>query len=329
MTTLYLAQEGTRIQRVDHQLVASLHGTEAARVPLEWLDLVVLQGACHMTQPALAACLAHGIPVAYLSRRGDLLGRLEPHAPRVARVQRAQLRYAESTTACLALAQQVVHAKLRNAHTVLRRADDEPNGSALQQLENAAEGCRRAEDTDQLRGWEGAGAAAYFQALADELEPDWGFVGRRYRPAPDPINAALNFVYSLLRTRLCGAIAAAGLNPYLGFYHADREGHTALASDLMEEWRHAVADRLVLQAVESGQLRREDADLGSEGDHQLGDANRRTLITLWERRLEDRITLPCLGSPLPLRAAFLQQVLHLSRHFQDPQAQPYQPWRVR
>ncbi|MEB3223947.1 MAG: CRISPR-associated endonuclease Cas1 [Candidatus Sericytochromatia bacterium] len=330
MPTLYLAQDGVRVQREGEQLVARLDGDEAARVPLEWLDLVVLQGTCHLTQPALLACLARGVPVAYLSPGGEFLGRLEPPAPRVARVQRAQLRFCEDGPACLALAQTVVHAKLRNAHTVLRRSARGAEGeAALARIAAAAAGTGRAGDLDALRGWEGAGAAAYFQAWVAGLEAQWGFAGRRYRPAPDPVNAALNFVYALLRSRIAGAIAAAGLNPYLGFFHADREGHATLASDMMEEWRPAVADRVVLAAIEDGLLRLEHADLTPEGDHRLGMENRRALIALWERKLEERITLPCSGTPGPLRAAFLQQVLHLSRHMQAPADEPYQPWRVR
>jgi CRISPR-associated endonuclease Cas1 len=326
MTTLYLAQDGARLHREAGQLVARQDGQELARVPLEWLDLVVLQGTCHITQPAMLACLERAVPVAWLSAGGEFLGRLEPPSPRVAALQRAQLRLSEDPARCLVVAQAIVRAKLHNARTVLRRRAVPPE--ALARLAAAEDGAGRATDVGQLRGYEGAGAAAFFQALSASLQ-EWGFPGRRYRPAHDPVNAALNFVYTLLRVRLAGAIAATGLNPYLGVYHADREGHAALASDVMEEWRPAVADRLVLEAIDDGVLRREAADLSPEGDHRLGAENRRVLVALWERRLEDRITLPCLGKPLPLRAALLHQMQHLARHMQAPEAEPYVPWLVR
>ena len=328
MATLFLAQDGIRLKREGEQLVAKLHDEEAARVPLEWLDLVVLQGACHVTQPALVACLEKGVSITWLSSSGDFLGRLEPPSARNASLQRGQLRFSENSQHCLQLARQLVHAKLRNAQTILRRHPGD-TGTACQRLALAAEAAMSAPNIDTLRGHEGAGAAAYFQALVAQLDPALGFTGRHYRPTPDPVNAAFNFIYALLRIRLTGAIAAVGLNPYLGIYHADRPGHAALVSDLMEEWRPALADRLVLDAVDGGHLRLEHANIAANGDYLLSHEARRALITLWERRLEERVTLPGSDGPTPLRVAFLQHIQHVARHMQDPVAEPYTPWRVR
>lgn len=328
MATLFLAQDGIRLKREGEQLVAKLHEDEAARIPLEWLDLVVLQGACHVTQPALVACLAHGVSITWLSRSGDFLGRLEPPTAKNAALQRAQLRFSETPAHCLQLARQLVHAKLRNAATVLRRREADTE-TALNRLALAADAALVAPDVDTLRGHEGAGAAAYFQTLVQQLDPALGFTGRHYRPTPDPVNAAFNFVYSLLRVRFTGAIAAVGLNPYLGVYHADRQGHAALVSDLMEEWRPAVADRLVLEAIDEGLLRLDQANVGTNGDYLLGHDVRRSLLTMWERRLEERVTLPGAEAPTPLRVAFLHQVQHVARHMTDPVAEPYSAWRVR
>lgn len=328
MPTLYLTVPGSVLERRQDQLVARVGSLELARVPLEWLDLVVVQGACELTSASVRACLGRGVPIAYLDARGDYLGRLEPVSPRVAALQRAQLIHGQDGDACLALARAVVVAKLRNSGVVAHEWEGWTDDAAAT-VHRAIAGAAEARDPDVLRGYEGAGAAAYFRALVRWQGAQWGFEGRAFRPSPDPLNALLSYAYTLLRVRVAGAIAAVGLNPYVGFFHADREGHASLASDLMEEWRPVVADRLVVALVTGGALAPRDFEPDEEGGCRLGADARRLFLRAWESKLERRITLPSLGEPLPLRVAFVQQALHFARHVRGPEEEPYQPVVVR
>jgi CRISPR-associated protein Cas1 len=54
------------------------------------------------------------------------------------------------------------------------------------------------------------------------------------------------------------AVLAAGLDPYVGFLHDADRGAPSLALDLMEEFRPAVVDRLVMRLVNRQQLRSDD-----------------------------------------------------------------------
>ena len=52
------------------------------------------------------------------------------------------------------------------------------------------------------------------------------------------------------RNRIATALLeGAGLDPYLGFLHQVDYGRPSLALDLIEPFRHPVADRLVLKLV--------------------------------------------------------------------------------
>jgi CRISPR-associated protein Cas1 len=57
---------------------------------------------------------------------------------------------------------------------------------------------------------------------------------------------------------LTALLEGAGLDPYLGFLHQVDYGRPSLALDLMEPFRHPVADRLVLTLVNRGMITAED-----------------------------------------------------------------------
>lgn len=328
MPTLYVSTPGVHVHRVQGHLVAETAAAELARIPLELLDLVVLQGPCELSSAVVRACLKRGVPIAYLDGHGAFLGRLEPPAPRVAALQRAQLRFADTPAACLETARRAVCGKLRSMRALLRHWAPERSEVALARIAHAEDGAASAPDLEVLRGYEGAGATAYFRAMAIVIGPTWAFAHRAHRPPPDPFNALLSYFYTLVHVRVWGAVAAAGLNPFLGFFHADREGHAALASDLIEEWRPLLADRLAVQLANEAVIRPADFDLDLDGGYRHGPDARRLVLAAWERRLERPVELPSLQTSLTLRVAFLQQALHFARHVQDPECEPYTPVEV-
>jgi len=100
----------------------------------------------------------------------------------------------------------------------------------------------------QMLGKEGSQARAYWDALAQLVPPGWQFDGRSRRPAQDLFNAALNYLYGMLYRVVESALFAAGLDPYLGIFHADEYDRPTLAFDLIEPFR-PWADRLLCQLL--------------------------------------------------------------------------------
>ena len=72
----------------------------------------------------------------------------------------------------------------------------------------------------------------------------------------DNVNAMLSFVYTLIAHDVSSALEGVGLDPAVGFLHADRPGRPSLALDLMEEFRSMVGDRLVLTLINRKQVRK-------------------------------------------------------------------------
>jgi len=131
--------------------------------------------------------------------------------------------------------------------------------AALAGLRHLIERVADVDDLNVLRGIEGQGAKLYFEGFgAAILNPVFSFKGRNRRPPKDPVNACLSFGYTLLLTRVESAVRRAGLDPYLGALHDPGRGKPSLCLDLMEVFRPAVVDRLVLRLLNRRQLTPDD-----------------------------------------------------------------------
>ncbi len=97
-----------------------------------------------------------------------------------------------------------------------------------------------------LMGVEGNIARIYWRSVAQSLPAEDQFDKRSRKPALDPFNAALNYMYGMLYSVIEGALFAAGLDPHLGILHADEYNKPTLSFDLIEPFRPWI-DRLLIE----------------------------------------------------------------------------------
>ena len=119
--------------------------------------------------------------------------------------------------------------------------------------------------------------------------------GRTRRPPLDRCNALLSFVYALLLSDCMAALVAAGLDPNVGFLHADRPGRPSLALDLMEEFRPMLADRLVLTLLNRRQLASSDFEVRDGGAVEMSSKARKLVVSSWQERKQESVTHALLG----------------------------------
>ena len=86
------------------------------------------------------------------------------------------------------------------------------------------------------------------------VQEELRFKGRSTRPPKDPVNSMLSFGYSFLYRNIIGAVERHGLHPHFAFMHKAARGHAALASDLVEDLRAPIVDRVVMELVNSGEV---------------------------------------------------------------------------
>jgi CRISPR-associated protein Cas1 len=114
------------------------------------------------------------------------------------------------------------------------------------------------------------------------------------------MNALLSFIYALLTGDFRSACEGVGLDPQMGFLHADRSGRPSLALDLMEELRPVVADRLALSLVNRRQVSADGFKTQEGGGVEMDDKTRKAVLVAYQKRKEEEITHPFLEETVTL-----------------------------
>jgi CRISPR-associated protein Cas1 len=185
-----------------------------------------------------------------------------------------------------------------------------------------------AKDTAELRGLEGQGAKAYFSVLRQALWAELSFEKRTRRPPRDPANALLSLAYALLTNAVFTAAEVAGLDPYAGYFHADKYGRPALALDLMEEFRPVVADSVVLWVVNKHMLTPDDFETGEDSGVRLSRRGLKCFLAQFSRRLQTEVYHPAAGRPLSYQKVLEVQARALRQCIESGQPN-YRPLAVK
>jgi CRISPR-associated endonuclease Cas1/CRISPR-associated protein Cas4 len=301
---------------------------EKGDIQVRFIDIsdVALFGNVAITAPALSALLEREIPVTFHSYGGWFRGVAHGVGHRNVEIRTGQYRLSFDEAACLRFAKELVAAKIANQRTILRRnwrGAPEERQAVLDRLSAARKSAEGVESPVRLLGVEGDAAAVYFRAFAGLLKPPddrqgagdlapFRFEARNRRPPTDPVNAMLSLAYAMLTRHVTIALASVGLDPYRGFYHAPRYGRPALALDLMEPFRAIIADSVVLQAINTGEIGPNDFVVAVTGTG-LTQAGRRRFVEAFERRLSQETTHPVFGYQVSMRRMLLIQARLLSR----------------
>jgi len=314
MPTLYVTEQGARIEKEYRRLLVTKDDEVLFRAPLQQISQVVLVGYVGLTTPAMLALLRAQVPVLLVKRTGALVGRLVPAAPKNLPLRQAQYARNDDHGFSLALARAIVAGKLRNQRVpALRflRRHPEADPGPLQQLRDAESKVPGAQTQSELLGIEGSGARAYFAIYRQAFDAAWGFDVRTRRPPRDPVNALLSLGYTLLGHALMTALEAVGLDPYLGYFHQEKYGRPALALDLVEEFRAPFVDSLVMQLTAWRVLTPDDFTTSDRGTY-LSDRGLKRFLRAFGDRLESAVQLKGTRRSLSYRKHFEVQARQLT-----------------
>ncbi|MBV9109529.1 MAG: type I-C CRISPR-associated endonuclease Cas1 [Gemmatimonadetes bacterium] len=323
LNTLYVATQGAYLSRQGQAVVVRVDGREGLRVPIHMLGSIVCFGRVGCSPYLLGLCGEQGVAVSFLTENGRFLARAHGFTPGNVLLRREQYRRADDGPGAARIARAMVAAKIANSRAVLLRAarDHPAAADAVQgvvaQLERCLAVCTRDGTVDALRGNEGEAARAYFSVfdhLVVAQKEDFSFRDRSRRPPLDRMNALLSFLYAMLANDVRAACEAAGLDPAVGFLHADRPGRAGLALDLMEEFRAFLADRLALSLVNRRQVQGPGFRTGPSGGVEMDDDTRRTVLAAYQRRKQEEIRHPFLGEVTTVGLLPHLQAQLLARH---------------
>lgn len=315
--TIFVVEPGSIVRAQGDRLRVTQDRRTVLRTSLSRVRQVVIEGRVGMTTPFLHRAAEHGIDVVVLDDDHTWVSRLEHPFGADPQTRLQQYRSCDDSACALAIARGFVAGKTMNMRTHLMRLRrtgvnvagiDEAVASLAQDHVRALD----AHGNAVLMGVEGAATRRYFGALRLLLSDDWGFEGRRHRPPPDPVNAMLSYLYTLLALEAVAAVGAAGLDPQLGFLHLPRRGRASLALDVMEEFRPLIVDQVVMRLILDGRVRPSGFSEGADGGWRMDDAVKRRLLSSYERRMLTLTTHPNVNGRLSYRSALNAQCRHLT-----------------
>ena len=248
MITVYISTPGVKIYKEGDTLKVKKGDTIYHTIFPFRTEQIVAFSKVEMTWSAMLTLLKNRITTVFLNKNGHYNGRLVPPYDSNVLLRRMQYKCLDDKEKCLIFSKEVVKAKLKNQLTMLKRISrfQKKNLSkAKSEIERLLSNVEFAKDVSSLRGYEGAGARAYFSVFDYGFIKPQGFKKRIRRPPTDPVNAVLSLLYTLLFTRVDSVVEKESLDPYVGAFHALGYGRRSLALDLMEELRTIIADTLV------------------------------------------------------------------------------------
>lgn len=339
LNTLYVFTQGSYLKRDHRTVVVEVEKQKRLALPIHNLDAIAAFGQVMVSPGLIELCLEAGVAVTFLSESGRLIGRVDAPGSGNVLLRRQQFRIADRPESCLPLARSFVAGKVHNARNALLRAARESDSAddvaalnfAAGRMAESIEGLPDAATLDEVRGREGDSARCYFAAFPRMIRHgrrDLAMDGRSRRPPLDPVNAMLSFTYALMVHDCVAALSAAGLDPSVGFLHADRPGRPSLALDLVEEFRTLVADRLVLALINRRQVAPSQFARRDGGGVEMNAEARKTLVQAYVARKRDELKHPLLDAPVRIgQLPFLQAKL-LARHIRGDSG-AYPPCIVR
>jgi CRISP-associated protein Cas1 len=231
LNTLFVTTQGAYVGKDGQSVVVRVDGESRLQLPMHNLGGIMCFGQVSCSPWLMEACAQNGITISFVSERGRFLAAVHGFSAGNVLLRREQYRRADDLEACLAIARNVVAAKIANSRRVLLRGardyKDSPKQSELSTAAARLAACvpqaRAASSLDLLRGIEGESAAIYFAAFNGLLTAQQdGFAMRKRtrRPPMDRMNALLSFLSRCWRMMRAARARASGSMPPLGSFIA-------------------------------------------------------------------------------------------------------------
>jgi CRISPR-associated endonuclease Cas1 len=272
--------------------------------------IIVVDGSGSLTFDVMTWLASQKIPLIRIDWRGNVVTVLSESYglnPKRVKWQLDALTSGQAVSIAISLIQQ----KFKNSIATLKALPQSgARDRALRKLDQELGGLalRPPRSIDTLLGIEGRAAYAYFTAWQSlplkwkglgrrPIPDDWHQVGPRTsgrnkvgqnRNATHPVNAILNYAYTVLESQVRMQIVTEGYDPTIGFLHSYNPDRPALVFDLMEPLR-PIVDRSVLKFVQSHMFHPADFTIRSDGVCRLNPEMARQVVQFGLDGLDVRV----------------------------------------
>lgn len=222
------------------------------KFPISQITQIIINAQISLSSAVIKECAKRKISINFINEKTNLsYATLFTANSAISKTAASQISLLK-TKRPLRIAQQFIIGKLKNQINYLKYLDKYHKNLSCEiktiqdilksRVPNAA-------SVNELLGFEGSAANAYWQAIAKAIDYKFGFSGRVTQGATDVVNSVLNYGYAILYSKILKSIAAAGLSPHVSYLHALDEQKPTLAFDLIEEFRAFIVDRAVISMI--------------------------------------------------------------------------------
>jgi len=264
-------------------------------VSVKKIESILITTSAYISTDAVKFALDNNIDIIFLDYFGNPYGRVwHSRLGSTTLIRRKQL---ESSTGVIGLnlAQEWIICKIDNQIELLKSLKN-----SRPHKENALKECIEnkkivllkikgvlEEKRNSIMAIEGMVAKEYFKALSYIIPDRFKFDGRSRSPAKDEFNCLLNYGYGVLYSMVEKGCILAGLDPYLGFIHADNYNKKSLVFDLIEIFRILV-DKTVIYLFSKRKVKKEYFDQIKNG-LSLNKEGKAVLISALNETLEKKV----------------------------------------
>ncbi|ERP30768.1 CRISPR-associated endonuclease Cas1 [Chitinivibrio alkaliphilus] len=337
MTTYYIRSDYGSLRRVSDRLKFIPENTGEGKILFPHrMEGLVIMGNTEITSPALKLLMKHGIDTVFLTKHGRYNGKLVFNENKNVFLRKKQFEQLAGNFPRY-FARTIVTAKIRNQRgfiqRLIREKDLTGGKEAVRRMDSLLKKVEQTDSMEQLRGYEGSAARIYFSVYGQVFSGEWPvFKGRNSHPPRDEVNAVLSFLYTLIFFRVDAALAAEGLDTYVGYYHSLEYGRRSLTLDMMEQFRVPLADAVCAGLFNRKSLTRDDFRVVTHDDEEdipgssledgpIEDMKAVLLtkegvgktITAFEKKLEQEILYPPQQKRLAWTDIFRKQAAHIKR----------------
>jgi len=267
-------------------------------ISVKKVDSILITTSAYLSTDAIKFAMDNNIDIIFLDYFGNPYGRVwHSRLGSTTLIRRKQL---ESSTGVrgLNLAKEWIICKIDNQIELLKNLKNsrvhkedilksyidfiEKKKIVLLKIEGSLE-----EKRNGIMAVEGMAAKEYFKALSYIIPDRFKFKGRSRNPAKDEFNCLLNYGYGVLYSVVEKGCILAGLDPYLGFIHADNYNKKSLVFDLIEMFRILV-DKTVIYLFSKRKVKKEYFDQIKNG-LSLNKEGKAVLIGALNETLEKKV----------------------------------------
>jgi len=267
-------------------------------VSVKKIESILITTSAYISTDAVKFALDNNIDIIFLDYFGNPYGRVwHSRLGSTTLIRRKQL---ESSTGVIGLnlAQEWIICKIDNQIELLKSLkNSRPHKeNALKECIDFIENKKIVllkikgvleEKRNSIMAIEGMVAKEYFKALSYIIPDRFKFDGRSRSPSKDEFNCLLNYGYGVLYSMVEKGCILAGLDPYLGFIHADNYNKKSLVFDLIEIFRILV-DKTVIYLFSKRKVKKEYFDQIKNG-LSLNKEGKAVLISALNETLEKKV----------------------------------------